>query len=58
MTPRTEKKEVLHVSETGWAKNRKQRGKTVRTCLAPVEDRGAPPAARVNAEGNIVRGED
>jgi hypothetical protein len=55
----TLKKEVLHVSETGWAKaSRRLRGKGIRTCVAPVEDRGPSPAACANAEWNIVRGED
>lgn len=53
------KKEVLHVSETGWAKAaRHLNGKGVRTCVAPVDERDASPVARTGAEWNIVRGED
>ncbi len=56
MTPRTTKKRALHVSETGWAKSRHLLRKG--TCVAPVEDLSASPAAHTSAEWNIVRGED
>ncbi|EPD64047.1 hypothetical protein HMPREF1211_03174 [Streptomyces sp. HGB0020] len=53
------KKEVLHVSETGWAKAARQlRGKGIRTCVAPVEERGPSSTAHTSADWNIVRGED
>ncbi|MBY8339806.1 hypothetical protein LXH13_02010 [Streptomyces spinosirectus] len=59
MSTLTVKKEALHVSETGWAKAARQlRGKGVRTCVAPVEDRNPSPAAHTSADWNIVRGED
>lgn len=58
MTPRTAKKQALYVSETGWAKSRHLNKKGIRTCVAPVEDRSASPAAHTSAEWNIVRGED
>jgi hypothetical protein len=58
MTPRTTKKRALHVSETGWAKSRHLLRKGIRTCVAPVEDLSASPAAHTSAEWNIVRGED
>ncbi|MEV5912774.1 hypothetical protein DMH25_08480 [Streptomyces sp. WAC 01325] len=59
MTAPTVKRDVLHVPETGWTKAaRHQRGKAIRTCVAPVEDRTSPRPRRSSAEWNIVRGED
>ncbi|WP_432194413.1 hypothetical protein [Streptomyces sp. bgisy027] len=59
MTARTAKRDVLHVPETGWTKAaRHRRGKAIRTCLAPVEDRSSPRSAPSGTEWNIVRGED
>ncbi|GGX43655.1 MULTISPECIES: hypothetical protein [Streptomyces] len=58
MTALTVKRDVLHVPETGWEKARHQRGKAIRTCMAPVEDRSSPRAGRSSTEWNIVRGED
>ncbi|MEV8431691.1 hypothetical protein PGH47_22400 [Streptomyces sp. HUAS 31] len=59
MTAPTVKRDVLHVPETGWTKAaRRRQGKAIRTCLAPVEDRGSSRSARSSAEWNIVRGED
>ncbi|CAM5550195.1 MULTISPECIES: hypothetical protein [Streptomyces] len=59
MTALTVKRDVLHVPETGWTKAaRHLRGKAIRTCVAPVEDRGSPRPGRSSAEWNIVRGED
>ncbi|MFG1666188.1 hypothetical protein [Streptomyces sp. Y7] len=58
MTARTAKKDVLHVPETGWIKARHLRGKPIRTCVAPFEDRRSARPARSGSEGNIVRGED
>ena len=58
MTPRTMRKRALCVSETGWAKPRHLHRKHIRTCVAPVEDVSASPAAHTSAEWNIVSGED
>ncbi|MGC9538350.1 hypothetical protein [Streptomyces sp. UG1] len=59
MTARTAERKVLNVPETGWTKARHLRRKTIRTCVAAVEDdRSSPPSAHTSAEWNIVRGED
>ncbi|QOV36932.1 hypothetical protein IM697_00150 [Streptomyces ferrugineus] len=59
MTARTAQRETLKVPDTGWTKARQLRRKTIRTCVAAVEDdRKSPPSAHTSAEWNIVRGED
>ncbi|WP_192918271.1 hypothetical protein [Streptomyces spectabilis] len=58
MTARTGKSEVLRLHETGWAKARRLRGRGVRTCLSPVPDDGARPAASASPDGHVVRGDD
>ncbi|MFI8931578.1 hypothetical protein ACIG3E_28380 [Streptomyces sp. NPDC053474] len=58
MTARTNNEKVLRLHETGWAKARRLRGKSVRTCLPPLPDEDTRSAARVGPEGNIVRGDD
>ncbi|QCX81441.1 hypothetical protein C9F11_39295 [Streptomyces sp. YIM 121038] len=58
MTARTSTENVLRLHETGWAKARRLRGKSVRTCLPPLSDEGARSSTRVSPEGNIVRGDD
>ncbi|MFE5189678.1 hypothetical protein [Streptomyces sp. NPDC056628] len=58
MTARSAKKEVLHVPPTGWLESRHPEERSIRTCVAAVEDRDKQPSARTGAEWNIVRGED
>ncbi|MET8246478.1 hypothetical protein ABZV31_19875 [Streptomyces sp. NPDC005202] len=58
MTAHTSEKSAVHPHETGWAEARRQRGKSVRTCVPAVEDRSGPSAEHTGPEWNIVRGED
>ncbi|MFH8217994.1 hypothetical protein ACH4C2_02225 [Streptomyces sp. NPDC018057] len=53
-------KPAVQPAETGWARSRRLRRDTVRTCLpaVAVEDRGRARERAGDAEGNIVRGED
>ncbi len=53
-------KPAAQPAETGWARSRRLRRDTVRTCLpaVAVEDRGRARERAGDAEANIVRGED
>ncbi|MFJ9543329.1 hypothetical protein ACIRPX_39705 [Streptomyces sp. NPDC101225] len=57
MTPRTPRKQALGGLRIGRASSRHLHRKGLRTCVAPVEDRSASPAARTSADRNVVRGE-
>lgn len=43
--------------ETGWARARRLRGQTIRTCVRAKMD-GAPGQTRSQDDWNVVRGED
>ncbi|MFE1443568.1 hypothetical protein [Streptomyces sp. NPDC058739] len=48
---------VARPPETGWARARRLRGQSIRTCVRAIAD-GNAAQPRQGADANVVRGED
>jgi hypothetical protein len=58
VTADVRKSSTIRRPDTGWERERRRRGRGVRTCVPATVDADAARQTLMDAEWNIVRGED